>query len=693
MAIQTDSAIVDVNVRYRIQGLEEGTQSAKRASDAFGKFGEILKQVGLSLVAFKLVDGTIKTLNNLVSVGIESNSVFEKSSVQLEVFTSNAKLASDTVDYLAFQSTRLAGGLEDLINSATALETFGIKTSSQLELVADVAQAINREAEDVAIAFGRIVIGDPRTKQFLTTRRGDVREFNRVLEQTGDRLKAAEAAFARFSGVSADLEGTYSRLVENIGDFFFLISQKAFSEFFEEGKEYLKVLRDVLQEEAFGEDEGLIVKVLGAAPRETASFMKTIRNDFEFIYGLSKGKLPEEGKIGAVRKLFDPFYQTNQGKSRQENLDDALKRLDDSFRRSDRIARDIDQRIENIIVGDIATIRDVAERNLPRALRIADNIVKQYTDSGLGQINDANRRIARAVIEIERDAKEELRKSLTDAGGKFDPFALSKEINERLEKIYGPDGELEIAYGATLARLEQESFDQRYEDERFLAEYRERVYREQLQDELDIRLENAEKNANIAQQLLRNQLQNFNLIANRSTGILFSIFFGGNNDGIDRQIDKLKEELNVIEGATTPLTRQEELLNRITELEAQRVTLADRLGMAIKNVALQMAEAATQAAIMNFLINQFGNGRSGGGFFSLFKSALGFASFVNPALTPFAVGANAIPSQGFQPNFGSGVGIRTSLNKPTVINNPVFLGSDASDLVSKSVQINNNRIR
>lgn len=690
MAIQTDSAIVDVNVRYRVQGLETSAKKANTASNAFSKFGKVLKQVGLSLIAFKAVDGIIKSINGLVRVGIESNSVFEKASVQLEVFTANAKLAGQTLDFLAFQSTRLAGGLEDLIEASTALETFGLSTFQELELVADVAQAIGREVADVAIAFGRIVIGDPRTKQFLTTRRGDVREFNRVLAETGDRLLATRAAFSRFEGVSKELEGTYARLVENIEDFFFLISQSAFSKFFNEGKLFLGLVRDVLQEEAFGKDKGIIAKLLGAAPDAAAQWMRTIRNDITFIDNLSKGKLQSGGRGATFRQLLDPTYFPEDDTKKS-----ATQRLEDNFRRTNRTAGDIDRRIENLITGDLATIKEIAEKNLPRALRIADNIIKQYTDSGLGQINDANKRIASLVIKIEQDAKEGLDRSLKAAGaglklsqGATDDEFFGKGTLDQAEAFV--DNLRHVTELSIASRAQQiddavwiEDREKRHADN--LKEIHIKAMESQSKEAKKI----AERTAREAAKAVAVRLQNLGLISGRATGLLSSIFFGGDG-GVGRQIEALKRELSGLDGSVAPLTRQEELLNRIVELESQRVTLADRLGNAFKSLALEIAEAATQAAIMNLLINKFGGGQ-GGGFLNLFKQALGFASVIPSPIQPFAQGAK-VSSGGFNPDFGGDIGIRPSL-KPTIINNPVFLGADASSLVSRAVQINERRTR
>ena len=103
MALQTDRAYIDVNVRYRVSGLDQSAKKAKNAGDQFTKFGKILSQVGQSLIAFKIVDTLIRSTQQLAVFGKEANIVFEKASVQLRVFTADAYEAADIIDFLAFQ--------------------------------------------------------------------------------------------------------------------------------------------------------------------------------------------------------------------------------------------------------------------------------------------------------------------------------------------------------------------------------------------------------------------------------------------------------------------------------------------------------------------------------------------------------------------------------------------------------------
>lgn len=206
-----------------IHNLDEVRRDAKTTENAFKQFGRTLKRVTMVLIAFKISNTVINGFKNLGKAALSVNEEFEKAQVQMKVFTGSSLEAAHTMEHLLFESTKLAGGLRELVNASTALSTFGMNIDRWLGLAADTAQAVGRTVDDVVIAFGRVLAGDMRTKQFIVTRRGDLTTFNRVLRETGDRALALEDAFEKFRGVSKELEGTWHRLSENFNDIFLAI--------------------------------------------------------------------------------------------------------------------------------------------------------------------------------------------------------------------------------------------------------------------------------------------------------------------------------------------------------------------------------------------------------------------------------------------------------------------------------------
>lgn len=613
MAISTDSAIVDVNVRYRVTGLDESARTAKRAGDQFQQFGRILQRVGLSLIAFKVIDGIISSLQRLGREMIEINSLFELAEVQLTVFTGSAVRAGQLLDFLTFQSTKLAGGVADLIAGATALETFGLEVERFLPLVADTASAINRSVQDVAIAFGRIAIGDPRTKQFLTTRRGDLVAFNEALKSTPDRLAALETAFSRFEGVSAAMEGTFGRLVENLGDM-------------------LTIVVKIASEPAFKTLEDILSRLVAAMRGE----LFTSGGGINKQSGMVRAITPGAGITGNLRK---------------GSVGGFFARL---------IAGD--QSVDEFVSGSDVDIR---AQDLERFLEQDRQFLK---------------RLEKLQIQATR--------ALQGRGGvtKLNKFVAGVDMGQRALQ-----GELERS--AFEAKLIEDMAAFRLQQELLTVQERfnfERELRKKSQME-----EDADANTRIRRRVLdmERSIANKSMISDRAGGILGFALFGGNGADVDRQIAAIQKEIDVLDGITTPLTRQEALLNSIVSLEAQRVTLIDRLGISFKNLAGDIASAAAKAAIL-FAISNVGERSAGGGLFGMFRTALGIASFIPGPHQPITAGA----SMGIGLNTGGPIGgdftFGGASGKPTVINvinNSVIL--DTAELANTSRDIRDRRVR
>jgi len=252
MAARAKAPVIKPGIFFS-HNMPEVRKQTKQTSSEFSKFLGLLKRVSQTLIAFKISNAAIRSVGLLAREVERAGEIFERAEVQLKVFLDSAVLAKDELNFLTFESTRLAGGIEDLINASTALATFNLDSRRFLELTADVAQATGRAVGDVAVAIGRIHAGDPRTKQFLVTRRGDISEFNRVLKETGDRALAVEAAFKHLRGTSAELEGSYGRLKENLSDILFIGAKIAGEPIFDRAKKALSELVELLRDEVFDE--------------------------------------------------------------------------------------------------------------------------------------------------------------------------------------------------------------------------------------------------------------------------------------------------------------------------------------------------------------------------------------------------------------------------------------------------------
>lgn len=650
MAISSDSAFVDVSIRYKIQGLDEGARSAQRAHDSMARFGRILSQVGQSLIAFKAVDLLVTSINKMSSAIIEANSLFEKAQIQLEVFTGSAVQASRTIDFLAFESTKLAGGLEDLLQGATALETFGLNTQENIKLIADVAQATNRAIEDVAIAFGRIVIGDPRTKQFLTTRRGDVIAFNNAIAEGKTRLEAARLAFERFNGVSERLEGSFARLSENISDLFVQIAKFVGEPTFLILEKNLQDFVDFLRKEVF--DESGKMKTEG-------TIFDTLRN------GIT-------ASTNALQLLIEVMKEWEKVRERTKGIPTILGgNVFPQDWENDIIARAFGQNPPSI--GGGGKSGDVIDNGVFN-FRVNPEMLSQQEQRAAEAVRKAQR---------EQEMNVKARKMLWDLDAKKYKDQI-EERKRREKEIADFTTRLNIDYAQ--ARLDAIDIIYDHEIARLgmFGDAQKRIQ----ENEVKIREEAQESIIKKEEDRIRRISRISDEIVSRGGFLLFGGI--GANRQIDKQVEAIQKEIDVLNGVTTPLTQQEQLLNRIVELEAQRITLADRLRTTTLGILGDLAEAAAKAAILTGL----NRGRGGFGFGDFLKAGLGLASIIpSPFQAAAIVGGIGI-------NLGPNpLGLKGTIpgtlpaNKPAVaMFNPIFLSEDLPSIVNSAQDAAKRRV-
>jgi len=664
MALSSDSAYVQVNVKYKVEGLNQAAKGAKRAAGEFLNFGKILKQVGSSLIAFKAVDLVRQSIMKITTEMIRSNAQFEKFEIQLKVFTGSAVIAADLIDYLAFQSTKLAGGLEDLLGGATALATFGIDVKETLTLIADIATATGRSIEDVAIAFGRIVAGDPRTKQFLITRRGDIAVWNKQLAEGKSRLEAATAAFQRFSGVSEEMEGTFFRLQENLGDYLFLVAKFVGEPAFEQMKTWMKDITDMLKEEVFTKEAGI----------KKDNVFTGLRDDVESLVGVFRGLKHD---LNSMNIAFKTFYENPLFKAYErlfEYIYGPMPRPAGAGPPKPGIPTpylewEFEQEFERRF-GD---------------LTLSYEKLAQW-EGQLARRPGEEKLAGRGLFELERPKFKGLPRGYADIMQMtgMDP----KKAIEQAQDMWDDIGSYRIAGIRKVDELMQSVEDD--------------IKRERLQEIEDLK----DKRLQAEQEVFQERYNMAKTLTDRAVNDLGFIFFGGRNANraIDNRISKLREEVDVLDGITAPLTRQEQLLNSIVELESQRVSINQRIGNIISQVLDDVAKAAAKAAVLRGL-GFGGQAQGGGGFMGLFKGFLGLGSLALsfiPGGQPFALAAGAmnvaVPGggggvAGVGGAFGGQGVAGAPLRKPIVVNQPIFLSNDVRGVAERFAEEATRRMR
>ena len=709
----------------------DGVKSVGNLSKGVDSFGKILKRTTAVLVAFKISNATIRGFGRLTKALVQSNAMFERFEVQLKVFTGSAAIASREMDRLAFESTLLAGGIEDLIKASTALSTFGMDSQKWLRLVADTAQATGRAVDDVAIAFGRIMSGDQRTKQFLTTRRGDLLEFERVLALTGRRAEALEAAFRKFEGVSAEMEGTFSRLAENLGDVLFIAAKMTGEPLFDLSKSVLKSFVDWLRDQVFEE---------GGKELKQNTIFHSIANSMQTLVSVTERAISVFGIFeqaftavpNALRTMggADPIGPTTLGHDIFKGILQArLSAMPGGLSPEQEIAMResiIQSSTWAIRSGDFKAGRLLGQKQIdevltgmhggtPRQGTSGELRAQANFDRGVQAWDKYAEKVKRARMELQfmtqgwdkfqnrggflHINRERLR------GGQEQPFGLdfSDEWDEQFEEIQ-EDFE-------RIIERDVEAIDDRFDRNKTLNDL---LYDMEVDTMKKIR--DAEEDfVEERHELNLERISDMSSMYDRFIGDID--FFGKGEDRLDLQIENLEQQLRIVKGLEEPLTRQAELENRILELQARRVSMTDRIRFGIKGIVNELGNAAIKAGVLNAVLNALGQGGGSGGFWGIFKTVLGIASTVPGPHQPFTAGASAASgffggSPGFpaggppgirpdmggppgvRPGFGGPPGIQAPSWKPAGVNiiNPTFVGSDAVSMVEEATTLAGRRV-
>jgi len=175
------------------------------------------------------------------------------------------------------------------------------------------------------------------------------------------------------------------------------------------------------------------------------------------------------------------------------------------------------------------------------------------------------------------------------------------------------------------------------------------------------------------------------------------LIFGGTeaNKSINKQIEALERELDIINGITAPLTQQELIMTRITELESQRVTLNQRISSLMRSVLADLTKIVIKAAVLN----AFNRGQGGLGFMDFVKMGMNMAALIpGPQKGPAAALSIGFKGTGFK---GEGYSPTLPFDPSTVpagkittgvtINNPIFLGSDMENVVKSAQEVSSRR--
>lgn len=252
MALKAER-VIEVNmtssgIKRTSKNLKRFETQTERATTQLEKFKLRFAQVARALLSFLIMRTIYFQLVNLFKVLIGVNAQLETYTKQLEVVTGSALRAASAMEYLKRFAIETPFVMTDLMQGAIRLQAFGIEIQSYTKAVGDWASAMGVTFHEMAVRFGRVVMGTGQTVRLLGTMGIKITEFREELRKTGDRAEALSRVIERkFGGMMVTISHTFQGLISNIQDAFILIAAEVGEDMFKALKIDVKEFHDYLR--------------------------------------------------------------------------------------------------------------------------------------------------------------------------------------------------------------------------------------------------------------------------------------------------------------------------------------------------------------------------------------------------------------------------------------------------------------
>jgi hypothetical protein len=213
------------------------------------KFNSVLSRV----IDYMVIYGGIMIGAKVVSLFtvhmIEVNEQFEK--LQVRLYTLNPNLEQTAKIWEEIKNVTITSPfrITEVGQAAVMLRTFGVSAVENLRTVSDWAAATEKNLDDIAVAFGKIVNRSPRTALMLSTRGLSEGGYEKYIDEYRDRATALRKYIEdTFGGTSARISETFYGLKTNIADLFDIMEQRGGKPIFEQLKSDLNYIQAILKD-------------------------------------------------------------------------------------------------------------------------------------------------------------------------------------------------------------------------------------------------------------------------------------------------------------------------------------------------------------------------------------------------------------------------------------------------------------
>lgn len=294
-----------VALEEHISTLEEASGKVNIFSQAWNKFGLIFTRVLDALIAFMIIDTITKSIMFLVTSLFEANQLFDTLKARLSALEPDSLKVTEIWKELAKITVTTPFKLDEVVNAAALLKTYGVDIAGNMKAIADWAAVTDKDLNSTAVAFGKIANYSPRTGLMLTTRGLSIAAFNSYFSRYGDRVVALNKLIEdSFGQTSEKLSETAEGLLTNISDIWTQIAQKLGAASFYEVKDILQQIYDIMT--LINQQAGSL-SVLGFG---LSTFFKQPLEDLKLFKTILAGLRINVG--GLNLKLLDTSVQENR---------------------------------------------------------------------------------------------------------------------------------------------------------------------------------------------------------------------------------------------------------------------------------------------------------------------------------------------------------------------------------------------
>ena len=251
-----DATPPDRNLNKATKGYNDLNSAVNRTHLTLQRFGIVARRVAYALLAFKVLDVITQAFSRLTNEMFRGNMQMEVLTARLTQFLGSQRRSAQAIRFITAEAITTPFEIPNLIEASATLKTFQISIKDYIRVAADTTAAnanISNSIKDMGVQLvetatkmGRVALGITGWRRSLLSMRGDVTEFDKVLAQTGDRLKALDAALAKFKGFSETLSATTIGRWSNINDIIGIMARRFGSLTFTEIQKDVKNLFDSL---------------------------------------------------------------------------------------------------------------------------------------------------------------------------------------------------------------------------------------------------------------------------------------------------------------------------------------------------------------------------------------------------------------------------------------------------------------